>query len=100
LAFVITFEECDAACADWDYVSDLLLDNEKVSGITRWEFEPSVAVINGTPVEVHMVAGAVHELNQVLSDTGFRLRYTEAERAEIQVIFGSREELNDLNPAY
>lgn len=97
IVFLVSYEECDA-CGDWDYVQDLLLDNGQNEVIYRWVHAPSVSARNGNAKEVEMVAGAVYELNQQLSDTGFALRFTRADTADIEVTFDSREELGLLDP--
>lgn len=98
VVFLISYEECDVACADWDYVGDLLLDERQSKAIIRWDHGPSVTTSNGNSEEVEMLIGAVYELNQLLLNTDFALRFTREAPADIEVTFGSREELNNLNP--
>ena len=100
IVFFISYEGCDAACADWDYVEDLLLDDGQSKVIHRWDYGPSVTISNGNSQEVDMVIGAVYEVNQLLLNTNFALRFTWEESADIKVTFGSRNELNKSNPNY
>jgi len=45
-----------------------------------------------------VVSGAVGELNRILSDSGFALRFTREDTADIEITFGSDEELRLWNP--
>ena len=98
IGFLVSYEDCDAACADWDYVEDLLLDNGSNEAIHRWADTASVRVHNENAEEFGMVVRAVLDLNQLLSDTGFELRLAGGDTADIEVTFVSREELRRLPP--
>lgn len=100
IVFFVSYEDCDAACADWDYVDDLLLDNRQSAAIYRWDHAPSVGTHNGNTNEIDMVADAVDEMNLLLSGTDFALRFTHANTADIEVTFSSREELSLLHPDF
>lgn len=97
LVFIVTYKECDSVCADWDYVTDLLLDDDRANAIQRWTNGPSVTTSTGNREEVEMLAGAVYELNQWLVETGIELRFIATGPADINVTFGTRNELNVLN---
>jgi len=46
--FILSYEDCDAACADWDYVDDLLLDNGQNRRFTGGAMRPRSARGTGT----------------------------------------------------
>ena len=96
VAFLLSYEECDARCSDWDFVEDLLLRESANHKIQRWGHSPSVVVKDGNPAEFEMVGSAVYELNEVLSNTGMAVRFTRDEPADITVTFVSRATLNRL----
>jgi len=98
IVFIVSYGDCDAACSDWDYVDDLLLDNGQNEAVLRWDHAPSVGTQNGNPKEIDMLADAVDATNQLMTGIGFALRFRHADTANIKVTFGSREELALLIP--
>jgi len=71
---------CDRTCAEWDYVSDILLAETNRNGdpiAWRWKRTPGVSVKGGTPEEIDAVRGAVSEINELLSGTGMTLRFSQ-----------------------
>lgn len=86
---------CDKACADWDYTSDLLLDDTGMSDeavVWRWIRTPRVGVKNGTSEQIAAVRIAVSEMNRLLSDTDMNLLFDESD-GDIVVEFISREDV-------
>ena len=100
LAFILSYEECDAYCSDWDFVHDLLLQETVRETVQRWDHNPTVAVPNGNSLEVEMVGGAIFELNELLADTGMSLRFTHEKHADIVISFVSKETAKEMGEEF
>ncbi|MDX1401646.1 MAG: DUF2927 domain-containing protein [Kiloniellales bacterium] len=91
LVFLISYEGCDKACGEWDYISDLLIENSHGNEVERWNRTPTIGVAEATMYELEMTRYAVYELNDVLKETRMAVRFTEEENPDILVRFISRD---------
>jgi hypothetical protein len=96
VAFLVTYEGCDRRCSDWDFEEDLLLNDPEYPKVRRWAHNPSILVKVGHAAEIDMVRGAVYELNQILSRTDMKVRFTQDGLADITVTFLSKEKFDNF----